>query len=254
MGFKPICPPPFSFLALDLRATASLRALGTSAEPPGPVGSPVRCPERLTWARKSQRWVRAQPPLAPRGCLLARPARLPPRRPGVFFPARAGFRGARRGLEFSVRACRAEHGARSSAVSAPARKTGFSAVAQPGARVRVDAGRGPGAPRPQALQPLRLGANGLLSGRQLLGGARAVEEPGRVLGSGQSGGLGAPSPGGAPSVAGACPVRWGRDGGGSVWERYRVEFDFSGPAEGKLPRPRDRSDYLQGVRRPNTTV
>lgn len=98
MGFKPMCPLPFSFLALDLRAAASLRALGASAEPPGPVGSPAPCPEMLPRACRSQRWVRARPPLARRGCLPARPARLPPRRPGVFFPARAGFRGARRGL------------------------------------------------------------------------------------------------------------------------------------------------------------
>lgn len=33
---------------------------------------------------------------------------------------------------------------------------------------------------------------------------------------------------------GPCPARPGRGGGGSVWDGYCVEFDFSRPAPGKL--------------------
>lgn len=36
------------------------------------------------------------------------------------------------------------------------------------------------------------------------------------------------------SVACPCPARSGRGGGGSVWDGYCVEFDFSRPAPGKL--------------------
>lgn len=73
-----------------------------------------------------------------------------------------------------------------------------------------------------------------LLGGALAGGSAAILGAARALRSSRADAGGEFTVGAAFSVACPCPARSGRGGGGSVWDGYCVEFDFSRPAPGKL--------------------